>query len=42
MLTIMFLFFTDATTGNPSFSEAGGAPAGGFGYRPLLSQGMGA
>ena len=27
MLTIMFQFFTDSTTGNPSFSEVG-APSG--------------
>ena len=42
MLTIMFQFFTDASTGNPSFSEVGGAASGGFSYRPLLSMGMGA
>lgn len=40
MLTIMFMFFTDATTGNPSFSAAGGA-ANPNGYRPLLMTGMG-
>jgi hypothetical protein len=41
MTTVMFLFFTDSTTGNPAFSEAASA-GGGFGYRPLLSSGMGA
>jgi len=41
MLTIMFMFFTDSTTGHPSFS-ASDATGGGFGYRPLMSSGMGA